>query len=177
MRQIMEGDGRTARDARQAVNSLKRASLAKMKELLSESQAQELQRAYNRKAFAGVYRDSRSAERHLSEALALEDLSPQQRTQVQEIAAEFHANYDAVSEKLVELEANRTDFSAAAENRDWRGVGDQMRAREKLQFDRNDVNDKAISKLRAALTEEQIARLGGLEIAEDPARSGRPMSR
>jgi hypothetical protein len=169
MRQVMEGDGRAAREARQAVTSQNRASLEKIKTLLPEAQAQELQRTYNRKAFASVYRDTRSAERHLTAALALEDLTSQQRTQVQEITAEFQSNYDAISEKLVELEASRQDMSATPENRDWRGMGDQMRNREKLQFDRNDVNDKAVSKLRAALTEEQIARLGGLEIAEESA--------
>jgi hypothetical protein len=173
MRQAMEGDSRAAREARQAITALNRASLDKVKQALPEAQAHELQQSYNRKAFAGVYRDNRSAERHLNAAMALEDLTSQQRAQVQEIVAEFRAEYEAISEKLVELEIHRPDAAGNQENRDWRGMGDQMRNREKLQFDRNDVNDKAVSKLRAALTEDQVARLGGLEI-EDQSPQTRP---
>jgi hypothetical protein len=37
-----------------------------------------------------------------------------------------------------------------------------MRSREKLDFDRNDLNDKTLARLRAALNEDQVQRLGGL---------------
>jgi hypothetical protein len=46
--------------------------------------------------------------------------------------------------------------------RDWQAIQDQQRAMEKISFDRDDLNDRALSRLRAALSEDQVQRLGGL---------------
>lgn len=180
-RELMEGDGRVAREAKQAIATLNRETIAKLVAALPETEAQSLRRAYNRKAFADVYNDSRSAEPQLNAALKLADLSDQQRSQIQEIAAEYRGNYEAMCDKMIELET----AAAAAGNPmmggggpggngggrgqgggrgpDWQTMQDQMRNREKLDFERNDLSDKAIARLRGALNEEQVQRLGGLQ--------------
>ena len=55
------------------------------------------------------------------------------------------------------------DFSGPPQNRDWQAIQQQMRTREKIEFDRKDLNDKALARLRATLNEQQIRQLGGLQ--------------
>lgn len=167
VRNLMEGDGRAAREARQAIADLNKSSLATLSGMLPAGQAQSLRRAYNREAFPGVFRDPRSAEPHLAAALALGDLTEQQRSTIQEVAAEFHGAYDQMCERMLELEATAPDMGGPPQNRDWQAFQQRLRDREKLEFDRNELSDKALARLRAALTEPQIQQLGGLRTDEE----------
>jgi len=171
LQNFMQTEGRAAREAQQALIALNKSTLTKLSSTLPESNSLELRRAYYRKAFPEIFRDSRSAEPRLTDALNLSDLTDEQRTQIQQIAADFHGSYDQISEKMIDLESAAADtFSGGGaggaggggQNRDWQAIQDQMRSREKLDFDRNDLNDKTLARLRAALNEDQVQRLGGL---------------
>jgi len=163
-RDAMETDGRAAREAKQAVIGRNQESLLSLKALLPEGDAETLRRAYNRKAYAEVFRDGRSAEPKLAAALQLPDLTDQQRPQVETIVGEFRANYDEICEHMIVAQANAPQFGGPGGNRDWQAMQEGMRAAEKLRFDRNDLNDRTVTRLRALLTDDQVQRLGGLEL-------------
>ncbi len=164
MRSMMENEGRASSDARKAFATLNKSTLDRLLPTLPSGQAQTLRQAYYKKAFPSVFNDPRSADPHLDAALTLGSLTDQQRSQIQEIAVEFHGQYDSLCEKLIEMEANASDLTSP--NRDpavWQTMQEQMRTREKIEFDRNDLNDKTLGKLRSALNEQQIQQLGGLQ--------------
>jgi hypothetical protein len=164
-RATMEGDGRASREARSALTSLNRASRDKIAALLPPSAQLEFKQAYNRKAFAWVYRDDQSANPHLVQAMKLDDLTPQQQSVVTDLSTDYRIAYDALCERMVELQAASPDMSgppAPGEPRDWQAMQDRQRELEKLTFDRNDLSDKTVSRLKVVLTDEQVQRLGGL---------------
>ena len=160
MRSVMQNEGRAAREMRQKVASLNRDTLTRLAALLPSENADALQQAYNRKAYPDVYRDPRSAQPHLSAALMLSDLADQQLSQIQELALEFRAKYDELTDQLVQLLAANHEPAnfADASFRNW------IRERERLEFDRNELSDRTIARLSTILTEEQVQRLGGLSL-------------
>jgi hypothetical protein len=84
---------------------------------------------------------------------------------VTDLSTDYRMAYDALCEKMVELQAAAPDMSgppAPGEPRDWQAIQDRQRELEKLTFDRNDLSDKTVSRLKVVLTDEQVQRLGGL---------------
>lgn len=164
-REAMEGDGRASRETRRDLANLNRTSRDKIAALLPPSAQLEFKQAYNKKAFGWVYRDAQAAGPHLTAAMELDDLSPQQRSTVSDLSTEYRCAYDTLCEKMVDLQAGAPDTSgppAPGEVRDWQAMQDRQRELEKLTFDRNDLSDKTVSRLKVVLTDEQVQRLGGL---------------
>lgn len=171
MRELMENDGRASRDARRAILTLNRSTMSKLESALGPAEAAALTREYNRRAYPGVFDDPRSAQPRFESAMALADLTPQQRTQVQELSLEYAGAYDELCLKMIELVKQSADAGGVPwgpGSGDWQALQERMRQREMLSFERNDLNDKALVRLRAALTPEQVAALGGLEPVEEP---------
>ena len=188
----MDTNGRASRETAAEITTLNKATLARLIEALPPDAAQSLRMEYNRKAYPNIYNDSRSAEPHLKAALALEDLSPQQRSQIAEMTQEYRAAYDQLCDQLVELMANasangfpgfggpgggpggggRNGGAAGAGGasggaagsgggggqRDMQSWQQQQRALEKVNFDRDELSDNALARLRAALNDEQTQR-------------------
>lgn len=165
-RDLMDTQGRVSRETAGEIVTLNKTTLAQLIEALPPASADGLKLAYNKKAYPNVYQDSRSAGSHLTEALALDDLSPQQRSLIDNIALEFRASYEQMCDQLVKLSAAAPDFTGGGgggtggQQRDWQAIADQQRAAEKLTFDRDELSDKTLAKLRAVLNDEQSRRLG-----------------
>ncbi|MHC5023197.1 MAG: hypothetical protein ACYTGG_04715 [Planctomycetota bacterium] len=162
-REIFETDGRAARDARRQLTNINRSTLENVRKNLSEDAAEELRRAYNREAHPGIYLDPRSAESNLAAALNLPDLSPKQRSELGEAAMTYRAEYDALCEQLVEATVARDASGDFFDRNRMQIVQEQRRALEKLRFERDELSDGMRVRLRAMLTPEQAARLGGLD--------------
>lgn len=167
-RTLTENEGRALNEARRAATDLNKSTLSTLVSLLPAGQGQQLRRSYNEKAFPGVYRDSASAQPHISAALNLPDLTPQQRSQVQEISMEFSGQYDQLCEQLIALEASMPDFTAGPpqggrDGGNWQQIQEQIRNREKIEFERTDLNNKTLARLRSTLSEQQVQQLGGLQ--------------
>jgi len=168
IRDSMQNDGQAARQASDTLVSLNRQTLDQLIAQLDAGAGDQLRRAYNRKAFPDVYRDSRSAEPRLQAAMALPDLSDQQREQISTISGEFRTAYDTLCDQMIDLEKSggSNSFAAAGpgggppQPADLQAMQERMRNREKLDFERNDLNDRMLARLRGALTEEQVQRLG-----------------
>jgi hypothetical protein len=167
----MENEGKLSRGGDAAGATHKPDTRTNMVEALPDAAGQSIKRAYNRRAFPDVYHDPRAADGHLASAMQLADLTEPQRSQIQEIAAEYQGAYEELSEQLAALESKSLDVGAmlaggqgGAGQVNWQAMQDQARAREKLEFERNDLSDKATTRLKAVLNEEQVRRLGGLSI-------------
>ncbi len=163
MRQITEGDGRASREARDAMVNLNRNTLERVTGLLETRSAEELRYAYNRKAYPDVFRDPRSAGPRIDAALALTDLTDSQRDQVQTIAAEFRSAYDGLCNQLIEQERNAPVLGGMPGDGvafDPQAFQERMRNREKVEFERTDLSDKMLARLRATLSPEQSQRIG-----------------
>jgi hypothetical protein len=162
MRQVMEGDGRASREARSTMIDLNRATLERLGALLEPQSADRLRHAYNRKAFPDVFRDPRSAGPRIDAALALTDLTDSQRDQLQTIAAEFHGEYDNLCNQLIDLERNAGAIGGPGDGApfDLGAFQERMRNREKIEFERNDLSDRMLARIRATLSPEQSQRIG-----------------
>ncbi|MHC5113891.1 MAG: hypothetical protein ACYTGP_05630 [Planctomycetota bacterium] len=124
---------------------------------------------YNRLAFPEVYKDPMSIEKHLATSLTFEDLTPEQQGQLNELAVGYRPEYAGYCEQMIELSAGASyDPFAAFAQQDWSEYQKLNSKLEKLRFDRNELNFRAIARLRDVLTEQQLQRLGGLpEMKED----------
>ncbi len=167
IRQTMETEGKAAREASAAMTTLNRDSLERVVAQLDATNADALRRAYNKKAFPDIYRDRRSAQPRIDSALALPDLTDQQRDQLQTMAFEYRTAYDALCEQMITLEKSNAAAptggggqGAGGAGFDFQAIQERMRNREKLDFERNDLSDKMLARLRATLNEEQVRRLG-----------------
>jgi hypothetical protein len=163
LRQVMEGDGRASREAREAMVNLNRSTLERVSSLLEAASAEELRQRYNRKAFPDVFRDRNSAGPRIDAALALADLSDSQREQLQTIATEFRPAYDALCNQLIDLERNAPAMRGPGDGGggfDPQAFQERMRNREKIEFEREDLSDRMLVRLRATLTSDQIQRIG-----------------
>jgi hypothetical protein len=165
MRQVMENDGRSAREVRVEITALNRATRDKVMTALSPTAQEEFRRAYNREAHAEIFNDPQAANQPLTAALGLDDLSPQQRSTINDLSMEYHSAYDRLSEQMVELQFNAPEFGGPGSgggggSTDWQAMQDRQRSMEKLTFDRNDLNDKTLARLKVVLTDEQFQRVG-----------------
>lgn len=159
-REVMENQGRAAADARAFMAELNRGTLATLIEGLPAAPAQELRDAYNRAAFPSVYDDPQAAERYLSAALDLTDLTEQQRARLETIAGQYRPAHQALAEQIAAIYAQWEDASADGFNRErFQGMREQRNRLEVLEFDRGEVNSRALRNLRDVLTERQQAQV------------------
>ena len=118
-----------------------------------------LRRAYNRKAYPGLYYDPRAVDRHLANALRLPGLNDQQRASIEGILQEYRTAYERVSEQMIQLVATSEQprgFNPAA----WRASQARRNKLEVIRFERDEENAKALRRLGALLSEQQKVRIG-----------------
>jgi hypothetical protein len=158
--------GATARDA---LIELNRTTRDELRAVLPAEAAESLRRAYDRDVYPQIYRDPRSAERLIGLALALEDLTPEQRARIAEIATEYRHAYDDLSARMVEFEN-----LSSSRRMTWGGAGvdpeemqkrmtamrEQQRLSRQVRFDRQDLSDRTRNQIELLLDEAQRRRLG-----------------
>ena len=122
---------------------LNRATLAVVTEALPEDAAEALERAYNHAAFPTVYDDPDRADR-------------------------YRPAYEEVADRIAALYAAREDAGTGFDPQRWRADREQRNRIEVLDFERQELNAKALRQLREVLTDEQEARLRlPSEVADD----------
>lgn len=165
-RRLMETVGRQLREAETAIAQLNRRTLQRLADLLSDSAAATVRSAYRREAFPQVYEDPTAVEGRFAAALALPDLTGAQRAQVNETLVEYRSAYVALCEQMADLQAEDAREADPTNARDpgyWQRRQERRTQMERLRFDRNDLNEKALRQLRASLSEDQLQRLGLVE--------------
>jgi len=163
-RALLEVPLRAAGEADGMVSELNRTTLTALTEALPAAEAYALRREYNKRAFPTIYQDGTALERQLDEALRLGDLTDEQRRIVTDLIAEYRPAYEALCEQMVSHTSTQPNINRAFgwEGEEWQKMQEQQEVMEKMRFDRNELNQRAVARLKAALTEDQIKRIGGL---------------
>ena len=157
-RDLMEGDGRKADQARQFMVDLNRGTLEALTEVLPVNLAETLRDAYNRRAFPGIYDDPRATGRYIIAALELTDLADQQRARIEAVRDEYEPRQREIADRMRDVYIAATGAPGADRER-WRAFQSQRNKLDVLEFDRREINARALRQLRDILTDEQETRL------------------
>jgi hypothetical protein len=166
-RRLRDTTGQELRDAEAAITELNRRTLQELLDVLPDAAGASVRTAYRREAYPDVYEDPTAAEGYFTAALALPNLAPAQRAQLNDILVEYRAAYAALCEQMADLkaeEARQADSNAPRDPGYWQERQERRTQLERLRFDRNDLNEKALRQLRAALSDDQLQRLGLVEV-------------
>ncbi len=166
-RELFEEPSKRASEISRELARINRETLEQILEAINSDAAFELRAAYNREAFPTVYNDPVCIDRHLNEARKLSDLTDDQQRMLDELAVEYHPAYRDFCEQMIKIHAETEEYAYwymsmeddPDQQRRWM---ERMEAIAKLNFDRSELNARAVSRLKSILTEEQIKRIGGL---------------
>ena len=128
--------------------------------ITSPERAAEFRRARRQVTHAEIYVLAQSAERQLAAAAALPDLDEETRARLEALQAEYLAVYDTMSERMVALSTMNSDGAGAPI--DWTEYSKRMQEYERIDFDRKERTEKALSELRRLLGSARAARIPGL---------------
>ncbi len=162
------------RAAQRAVTAEVRAALDQVAGLVAAPSARSIRRAAHAEAMPEVMRDPRSAEGRLEQALALESLSDERRLAIVDLLSTHQASVDRLVDRFIAdaLERERRlgvpDEPGPMEIRAMRSADALQR---RLRFDRSEINDATMRRLRQLLTAEENRTIEDL-----PERSGGGMS-
>ena len=157
-RDLMEADGRKADEARQFMIDLNRGTVDALTEVLPANLAETLRDSYNRRAFPGIYDEPRATGRYLIAALELTDLQDQQRARVEAVRAEYEPDHREIADRMRDVYIASTG-PAGADRERWRAFQSQRNKLDVLEFDRREINARALRQLRDILTDKQETRL------------------
>ncbi|UYV11553.1 MAG: hypothetical protein NCW75_09590 [Phycisphaera sp.] len=146
-----------ARDASVRVRDTHRNFARRLQAVIPEEKLPAMQTAVRRASFPTVYRQNR-ADRAIEAARGLDDLSDDQRSQINGIAESTARRMDQVNRKLADtIESNEVNMNLRDMMRGGRR-GNEDGTRELFREKRDAVN-KTVEQLKAVLTEEQAAKL------------------
>ncbi len=133
-----------------------------------------LRDAWNRKAWPQVFRDRRSVQPKVDEALAFADLTDAQRTSIRAIVAEHLAEYRRIGDEMIEAH-EKSAPKPSADGGERQGIDvSALRKRQetmnRLTFERDELNEKTFRRVKECLSEEQSRKLG--EMPERKKRGG-----
>lgn len=144
--------------------TLNRTTRDAVAQAAGEPQGRRLERAYWRAAYPMAYRDRASAHAAIDRALALPELTADQRTQLRTLAAEYRSAHEAIGDKLAQIRAKAASDAAEGGGEAVGFEGMQQRRQElsAVEFERSELNDKTRLRLREILTDVQEEALGAL---------------
>jgi len=148
--------------ANDALAQLNRATLEKLLDALSAPSARSVRLAYLRAAHPRVYDDPICVDEQLNAAMDLDDLTGEQRSRLTELAATYRPEYERLSQEMVEVSRSVHIDPLSSETKDWEAWQEKQHRMQQLNFERNEINFRAINRLKAMLREDQLQRLGGL---------------
>ncbi|MEY4786699.1 MAG: hypothetical protein RL692_593 [Planctomycetota bacterium] len=137
---------------------------------LGEKQQASLQLAFDEHAYPSIFKDSRSASPFIEKALLLQDLSDDQRKQLQSLCETSRAEHVDFCRKMLPKKAAGPSPTQAEEMQQyWQEQMQVANAREKIRFERDEHSQRAISAIRRILNESQVNKINGLADYEKSA--------
>jgi hypothetical protein len=137
---------------------------------LGEKQQASLQLAFDEHAYPSIFKDSRSASPFIEKALALHDLSDDQRKQLQSLSETSRAEHVDFCRKMLPKKAAGPPPAQVEEMKQyWQEQMQVANAREKIRFERDEHSQRAISAIRRILNESQVNQINGLANYEKSA--------
>ena len=137
---------------------------------LGEKQQASLQLAFDEHAYPSIFKDSRSASPFIEKALSLNDLSDDQRKQLQSLSETSRAEHVDFCRKMLPKKAAGPPPAQGEEMKQyWQEQTQVANAREKIRFERDEHSQRAISAIRRILNESQVNQINGLADYEKSA--------
>ncbi|MCA9290372.1 MAG: hypothetical protein KDA25_04535, partial [Phycisphaerales bacterium] len=145
---------RKVREAGDAIAALNRSYAPRITAALPAESARLFREQYKRRAFPGIYEERNIARQRFDDVSRL-DLSVPQRRRLEAMEAEFEAKYDAACDKLVELAMVDSGFPMSENPEEWNDWQDRQVVRQRLNFEREELGQAAVLRLRTLLDEQQ----------------------
>jgi len=158
------------RSAQQQVADEVRGTLTALRERLPEATARRIRRAAYSAALPGVMEDPRSAEERLERAMEFASLSDERRMTLLELYAAHQSSVDALVDAFIvdaEKRAKALEPGAGPGPQEIRAMRSSDGLQRRLRFDRSEVNDATMRRLRRVLSAEE-----NREIADLPPARG-----
>ena len=156
------------------VADLNLAAVEEISAKLTGRDTMTFKRAWQRAAYPSVFRDPKNAETALMDAIKLEDSSPEQVQQFNDVLQAHRAAYEALCDEMVAVTVSQRskggpgDFNPDA----FRAMQTRDNTMKKLRFDRTELNASSLRRLKAILTPEQAARMPALQEKKEGPEGG-----
>jgi hypothetical protein len=161
-REKMRGPTSRVSETNEAIAKLNRGTLDLILSELAAARAHEIRRAYDLAAFPSIYEDAASVDRHLKAAMTLPDLTREQRSQIVDLDGNYRAEYEELSREMIAQLGTSAINVVGLDPDEFRKWQTRQQQLAKIGFERNELNGRAISRMQAILTEDQVRRIGGL---------------
>jgi hypothetical protein len=165
--ELMGSSGKRAAELGEQIGVINRKTLERLQAKLPEMKSHQLQQEYRRQAFPAIYVDAMSVQKQLRSAATLGDLTATQRTRLDQLLASYVPDYERMCDEMVEASSGAQPYWwGGAESIDWAEYQEKQQKVERLRFDRDELNARAVSRLKDILSDEQIVKVGGLPDAK-----------
>ena len=127
---------------------------------MPEEHANSVRDLYERKAYPDVFKDSGTADEQIEAALAIENLNPDQREFINDLALDYRTDYRSLTDSILELTRSQQGTQRA-----WPPSADSMKGYlrlEQIRYRRRQLNDRTRILIELQLTEQQLAQVPGL---------------
>lgn len=152
---------------RAQIASLNDDTLQTIRERLGEKATANLHQSYLKRMFPDAYENKFDISGKLEKALELNDLADAQRRELENIAVKYHRAFEQQVERLVELQRQSPGDMMSMERENWQKIISHRQEVQKVEFERRELAARATAELKIILSDDQIARIGGLpEISE-----------
>lgn len=140
-----------------------RSAMNEMAGSLESTDQRRLIRTYNRQAFPNVYEDPVAVDLQIDRAFELPGLEPGQSDALRDAVADYRPEYERLSSDMIKvLHDTKVVNTADWQNVDWQEWSRRRQSMERIRFDRDELCYRTANRLRAILSEEQLASIGGL---------------
>ncbi|MDZ4829575.1 MAG: hypothetical protein SGJ09_05170 [Phycisphaerae bacterium] len=165
-----------ARVMDRAVETANKQALAAVLAATRDEAAREtLSEVWNRKVWPSVYRDRRDVEPLIAKAMALKDLAPETKAKLETIATEHRAEYRRICHEMIaanEKSIETKEPNSGGPNIDIRAIQARQDATTRLKFERNELNEKTLRRVKESLSPAQAEKIGDLSQAKQAIRFG-----
>jgi hypothetical protein len=159
----MSGLRMTAIKAAEPIANVNNQTVEKLLKVLLAAEAERVRRMVNRFFWPRIYNDPAFAGTLIANATQLLDLSQDQRTAIENLAADFHSKYDEYCERMKTLVSGPDSgiYTGEPESSEkHKELMQQRLQRQRVQFERFELNADAWQRLKSILSAEQSAAVG-----------------
>jgi len=169
LRQIAPEQCKSIQSLNDQIAELNRQVVKSLVAAMPADAASRLQRDVDRLSYPRIFDDPSCAAPTLARALELKDMPQEQRAQLEQLAADYHAAYNDFCGRMmaaVETADSLRYNMELGDTEDGPRLQRELKQREsvrlRLAFDRNELNVRTFNRLKALLSEDQIKAMGGL---------------
>ncbi|MFO0782887.1 MAG: hypothetical protein U0636_04310 [Phycisphaerales bacterium] len=154
-----------AREAVQAGGAQNSEARKRLEAAVSPEGRMALLSAWCRAVAPRAFNDKKNADTQLAAALALADLSPEQRRQLEALRSNHDAEHAGLTERIGVLAAEIAfpDGESQKAGQPSNAELSRQRSLDRLRFDRSELNERSLRRIRTILTPAQCEAVPGLQ--------------